>query len=280
MPDLNTDYNFLSIPQLSRSGFVTVFETDRAYVMKKDKLYPSASYQNGGFFLDVEPHNMKQGQSDIANDSTNKDFLFDVLDYPGTPSAMMMNTPRVEKQPSTIWHRKLAHLGAEAVNNTLKCVQNAEIGKRDTTMPSVSKLTCEACVRRMQTKNISRIPRTPTPGQLELIHSDIVRPMAPSMLEEKYFIIFIDGYTRYAWVHCMEKKSEMLKWVCICQAFVEQHTGPRILAIQSDSSAEYLLHKTRLHMLSNGIIQRTTQVNSPKMNSVAERYNRTMIEHA
>lgn len=105
------------------------------------------------------------------------------------------------------------------------------------------KASCDACVRGMQTWNISKIPRTPTSKPLEIIHSDIVGPVALSILQKRYFVTFIDDYSRHVWIYFMEQKSEIMKWFCIFQSLVERQTGHKILALQSDNGGEYLAHK-------------------------------------
>ena len=44
---------------------------------------------------------------------------------------------------------------------------------------------------------------------LELIHSDVCGPMKPSARDGfRYFITFIDDYSRYGYVYLMRNKSE------------------------------------------------------------------------
>ncbi|KAL0440974.1 UNVERIFIED_CONTAM: Retrovirus-related Pol polyprotein from transposon RE1 [Sesamum radiatum] len=47
---------------------------------------------------------------------------------------------------------------------------------------------------------------------LELIHTDVCGPMrTPSHEQNRYFILFIDDYSRMTWVYFMREKSEVFK---------------------------------------------------------------------
>ena len=45
--------------------------------------------------------------------------------------------------------------------------------------------------------------------KLELVHSDLCGPMpTPSANENKYFMTFVDDYSRMCWIYCLKTKSE------------------------------------------------------------------------
>ena len=46
--------------------------------------------------------------------------------------------------------------------------------------------------------------------KLQLIHSDVCGPMqTPSLGNHLYFVTFIDGHSRHAWVYPLKAKSEV-----------------------------------------------------------------------
>lgn len=69
---------------------------------------------------------------------------------------------------------------------------------------------CEICIQSKMTKK--PFPRTErTTQMLELVHSDICE--FNGMLtrgDSRYFIIFIDDYSRYTYVYLMRHKSQAL----------------------------------------------------------------------
>jgi hypothetical protein len=48
-------------------------------------------------------------------------------------------------------------------------------------------------------------------ASFDLIHSDVWGPSPiPSMSDSRYFVIFVDGFSRYTWVFLMKSRSELL----------------------------------------------------------------------
>ena len=48
---------------------------------------------------------------------------------------------------------------------------------------------------------------TRSTGRLELIHTDISGPYTPGLGGHKYFITFIDDYSRYGYIYLLHEKS-------------------------------------------------------------------------
>ncbi|GJY64422.1 retrovirus-related pol polyprotein from transposon TNT 1-94 [Tanacetum coccineum] len=101
---------------------------------------------------------------------------------------------------------------------------------------------CESCIFGKQTR--STFPRKETyeaKGLLELIHSDLCGPFSPvSFGNKRYFITFIDDFTRKCWVYFLEQKSEALETFKKFKAMVEKTTGQYIKALRSDRGGEYV----------------------------------------
>ncbi|KAL0343662.1 UNVERIFIED_CONTAM: Retrovirus-related Pol polyprotein from transposon TNT 1-94 [Sesamum angustifolium] len=108
---------------------------------------------------------------------------------------------------SWLWHRRLGHFNFQG----LKILHQK---KMMTDLPQIQAIegACEACLQGKQHKK-------PFPSGtswrakavLELIHTDVCGPMrTPSHEQNRYFIIFIDDYSRMTWVYFMREKSEVL----------------------------------------------------------------------
>ena len=70
---------------------------------------------------------------------------------------------------------------------------------------------------------------------LELVHSNICGPMSTQARDGyKYFITFIDDYSRFGYVYLMKRKSETFENFKEFKAEVENQLGKRIKAIQSN----------------------------------------------
>ena len=76
--------------------------------------------------------------------------------------------------------------------------------------------------------------------QLELVHTDVCGPMqTPSHAQNRYFILFIDDYTRMTWVYFMRQKSEVFSIFKKFKILVEKQSGYFIKMLRSDRGKEY-----------------------------------------
>ena len=60
----------------------------------------------------------------------------------------------------------------------------------------------------------------------------------------------------------------------------QQHTGVKLQKLRSDRGGEYLSAEFNKYLKDNGIKRQLTIHDSPQQNGVAERLNRTLVEHA
>jgi len=75
---------------------------------------------------------------------------------------------------------------------------------------SVSGLACEPCILEKQEQKIIRTPVPSVSRPFELIHSDVCGPISvPSFLGERYFLIYVDDYSRRVWVYFVKSKDSL-----------------------------------------------------------------------
>ncbi|KAL0375438.1 UNVERIFIED_CONTAM: Retrovirus-related Pol polyprotein from transposon TNT 1-94 [Sesamum radiatum] len=116
---------------------------------------------------------------------------------------------------------------------------------------------------------------------LELIHTDVCGPMrTPSHEQNRYFILFIDDYSRMTWVYFMREKSEVFKIFKKLKNLVEKQSGQRIKVLRSDRGKEYNNSEFDKFCEEEGIDHQTTVSYNPQQNGVSERKNRTIMEMA
>ena len=89
---------------------------------------------------------------------------------------------------------------------------------------------CEGCIfckQHKETFPVIKSYRACTP--LEIIHSHICGPMQTSSIGGcKYFLTFIDDYSRKTWVYFMKHKSDAFSYFQQFKALVENLSGHRI----------------------------------------------------
>ena len=109
-------------------------------------------------------------------------------------------------------------------------------------------------------------------GALELIHSDLCRPIEPTTFGgAKYFVLFIDDYTRMTHIYGLKGKSsrDVLEQFKEYKAEVENQLDRKIKRIMTDGGGEYE-KIMRDHLKSLGVIHETTAPYSPDQNGVAK----------
>ncbi|KAL0436226.1 UNVERIFIED_CONTAM: Retrovirus-related Pol polyprotein from transposon TNT 1-94 [Sesamum radiatum] len=184
---------------------------------------------------------------------------------------------KAQEDQSWLWHRRLGHFNFQG----LKILHQK---KMMTDLPQIQAVegACEACLQGKQHKR-------PFPSGtswrakavLELIHTDVCGPMrTPSHEQNRYFILFIDDYSRMTWVYFMREKSEVFKIFKKFKNLVEKQSGQRIKVLRSDRGKEYNNSEFDKFCEEEGIDHQTTVSYNPQQNGVSERKNRTIMEMA
>jgi hypothetical protein len=67
---------------------------------------------------------------------------------------------------------------------------------------------CEACIYGKQNRETFPTGSWHANKCLQLVHSDLCGPLETSLGGCKYFLLFIDDYSRMTWVYFLKEKSE------------------------------------------------------------------------
>ena len=90
---------------------------------------------------------------------------------------------------------------------------------------------------------------------LELIHFDVCGPMSTSARGGyRYFIIFIDDYSRYGYVYLMKNKSEFFEKFKEYKNEVENQLDKKIKTLRTDRGGEYLSIEFSTFLKECGIV--------------------------
>ncbi|KAK4393966.1 Retrovirus-related Pol polyprotein from transposon TNT 1-94 [Sesamum angolense] len=184
---------------------------------------------------------------------------------------------KAQEDQSWLWHRRLGHFNFQG----LKVLHQKKM-MTDLLQIQAVEGACEACLQGKQHKK-------PFPSRtswrakavLELIHTDVCGPMrTPSHEQNRYFILFIDDYSRMTWVYFMREKSEVFKVFKKFKNLVEKQSGRSIKVLRSDRGKEYNNSEFDKFCEEEGIEHQTTVSYNPQQNGVSERKNRTVMEMA
>jgi hypothetical protein len=84
---------------------------------------------------------------------------------------------------------------------------------------------------------------------LELVFSDVWGPAIDSVGQKKYYVSFIDGYSKFTWIYLLHHKYKVSKYFLEFQSLVERMLGHKIISVQSDWGGKYVM-RTSLHMMT------------------------------
>ena len=71
-------------------------------------------------------------------------------------------------------------------------------------------------------------------------HSDVFGPMSvPSLGGSRYYVSFIDKFSKMTWIYFLKKKSEVFKRFLEYKALVENQTNRRIKVLRIDNGGEF-----------------------------------------
>ena len=117
--------------------------------------------------------------------------------------------------------------------------------------------------------------------QLELVHSDICGPLETvSNGGNRYFITFIDDYSRKTWVYFLKQKSKVFGTFKDFKVYVEKQSGLSLKSFRTDRGGEYTSNAFVDFCKHHGIKHQLTANYTPQQNGISERKNRTIVEMA
>ncbi len=253
-------YQLLSVPTFDKLGLTTSFHSKRCQIYNGEKLLATATMKGNLYELDTYP--------------TSKE------------TALVGNSIEV-------WHHRLAHIQPSTILEMSKsqAVQGLNIENSSRKLSN-----CTGCV-------LGKGHRAPIPKKsdtraqkpLELVHSDVNGPLdITSLGGSRYFVTFIDDFSRWTSLFTMKTKSEVFECFKRFHAYAEKHTGARIgsvnvikrtsktaeelKAIRTDNGGEYISNEFKSYLLKHGIQHQLTVAYTPQQNGVAERMNRTLLD--
>ena len=115
--------------------------------------------------------------------------------------------------------------------------------------------------------------------KLQLVHNDVCGPMSTSARGGyRYFITFIDDYSRYGYVYLMKNKSESFEKFKEYKNEVENQLDKKIKTLRTDRGGEYLSIEFSTFLKECGIVPQLTPPGTPQWNGVSKKRNRTLLD--
>ncbi|GAU46952.1 hypothetical protein TSUD_281870 [Trifolium subterraneum] len=116
---------------------------------------------------------------------------------------------------------------------------------------------------------------------LNVVHSDNCGPIdVLSTGGNKYFITFVDEYSRMIWLYHIKAKSEAFEVFKRFKTLVEKQSDKSIKVPRTDGGGEYTSKEFENYCKDQGIIHEVTTPYTPQHNGLAERRNRSILDMA
>ena len=178
----------------------------------------------------------------------------------------------VDSDSTRLWHLRMGHIGERSLDELCKRglidgVHHSKLG------------FCEGCVLGKQTKVSFGTGEHKAKAILEYVHTDVWGPSpCPSLGGARYFVSFIDDFSRKVWVYFLQSKNETFDRFRKWKSMVEKQSGKKLKVLRSDNGGEFVSQEFINFCESEGIKRHYTTPGDPQSNGVAERMNRTLLE--
>ena len=141
---------------------------------------------------------------------------------------------------------------------------------------------CEACIQAKHSRApFPQISNTKYREIGELVSSDMWGPARIESLQHNlYYITYCDAASHYTTVKFLRSRAEVAEKTEQYDQWLKTQRGTGICALRVDNAREYTDGRLKQYMENKGMDLQLTAPYSPSQNGVAERLNRTLVEHA
>jgi len=153
----------------------------------------------------------------------------------------------VSQDDGELWHRRLGHIH----HGALKILQQITTGLPKGTLAQSDQ--CKGCTLGKFVKATFHEKDSHATTILERIHIDVCGPFSvASIVKHRYYVIFVDDFSRKCWIFFMQKKSETYSMFCEFKALVKKESGKTVKALRSDNG-EYISDEFKDFCKAKGI---------------------------
>ena len=199
--------NLISLSVLDKAGYIFTFANKRVEVIYDSKVMDNCVLFNGLYRLS----------------------LLSVCSY--NVENIVSKRSLTKKRSSLLWHKCLGHISKERV----KCLIDYE------SLPHLDSDDLEICIDCVKGKLTKTKKNGATRSQnlLEIVHTDFSGPYSFTLYGNKYFITFIDDFSRYGNVFFIKEKSDALEMFKVFRTEIEKQLGKIIKIVRFDRGGEY-----------------------------------------
>ena len=197
-----------------------------------------------------------------------KDGVYEWSDFP-SQSSLIISFSSYKSFP-TVWHHRLGH-PLLSIYKHIVSTFGLELSEC-----SNFNFNCNSCQCNKRHKLPFSTSSLVSHSPLEIMFSEVWTSAIYSVDGFKYYVIFMDHFTKYIWFYPLKQKSNVSEIFVRFKALLENYFKPKIVTLYSNQGGEYQALKSFL--APHGISHFTTPPHTPNHNGYSERHHRHIME--
>eukprot|EP00268_Persea_americana_P046955 TRINITY_DN4858_c1_g1_i16.p1 TRINITY_DN4858_c1_g1~~TRINITY_DN4858_c1_g1_i16.p1 ORF type:complete len:282 (-),score=40.59 TRINITY_DN4858_c1_g1_i16:329-1174(-) len=190
--------------------------------------------------------------------------------HPTTPASSVSSAFLGARSTIDTWHQHLGHLSASSMQRLASAIPITG---------SSSLSFCQHCQFGKSHKLPFSLSDSVSSQPFEIVHSDLWGPShVLSVGGFRYYLIFIDGFSRFSWFYPLKCKSDAFSVFLSFKLLVENLLDSRIKCLRTDGGGEFVHTQFHNFLASNGILHQVTCPYTPEQNGCTERKHRHLVE--
>ena len=196
--------------------------------------------------------------------------MFEVHDLK-IPSQVVSAAATTTTSSPDLWHARLGH---PSLSRLQLLASQGHLGS-----VQFSKFDCTSCHFGKQTKLPFNKSDSFSSAPFDLIHSDIWGPApVPTEGGSKYFVIFVDDFSRYTWIYLLHHRSELVSIYQTFHKMIETQFNRTVKVFRSDNAQEYNDKSFLSFLDSHGTLPQRSCPYTSQQNGRAERKHRHILD--
>jgi transposase InsO family protein len=176
------------------------------------------------------------------------------------------------KTSTSVWHQRLGHLAMPIVQRVINHHKLPITGTSDkTSFCEPCQLAKNKCLPFVKSNRESTFP-------FQLVHSDVWQSPVVSLSGFRYYVTFIDDFSRFSWLFPLKLKSDVHSCFLQFKSMVENLVSQPIKSFQSNGGGEYSYTPFKQLLTQHGILHRFSCPKTSQQNGVAERKHRHVMD--
>ena len=170
-----------------------------------------------------------------------------------------------------LWHGRLAH---SSIGKMRPLMSQGHLGS-----VTNESFNCTSCQTAKQPALSFNKSNSLSASPFDLVHSDIWGPApTPSMGGSRYFVLFIDDYSRYTWIFMMKNRHELPQIYINFAKMIKTQFSKTIKVFRRDNAMEYRDSKLLSFLGEQGTLSEFSCPYTSQQNGRAERKHRHILD--